>query len=188
MTEPTRHQNDLQIRRLLMEGDPADDGRDPDPVELSSWRRRALAATWTGRQPGGWHWRLLPLATMAAAAIVAVIFALLPQAPVKLPEPATMTRNVPADGVVTAPVAVPAPPIFTQGDTREPDARLLVQDQMEPALSPAVQPHISVSSSPSPPAGVAVTTRTVHFTAPGGTRVIWTLNPELQLPTLGGSI
>ena len=61
-------------------------------------------------------------------------------------------------------------------------------------LSPDNAPKISSTTAPIPaaielPAAdvVLATARTVHFTAPGGTRVIWTLNPELELPTEGGS-
>ena len=42
-------------------------------------------------------------------------------------------------------------------------------DTTGPAPDPAVQ-------------AASLTSRTVQFRAPGGTRVIWTLNPNLTLP------
>ena len=44
MTDRSTHETDLKLRRLLQDGDPAADNRDPDPAELNRWRRKTLAA------------------------------------------------------------------------------------------------------------------------------------------------
>jgi len=45
---------------------------------------------------------------------------------------------------------------------------------------------VAVTTPPDAAANPAAAARTVRFTAPGGTRVIWTLNPDLQLTVRGG--
>lgn len=191
MTDRSRHQEDLQIRRLLKEGDPAADGLNPDAGELSRWRRQVLTASEAGtRSQEGRRW-LLPVSAVATAAALAGLVFLLPQSPVEMPAPGAITRQMPPRNAEPVPQPAPPTPILASGDIAQADPVLPAGDETGSGaiLSPDSQPTTSVSPPPvSPPQDVALAARTVHFTAPGGTRVIWTLNPELELPTLGGSI
>jgi hypothetical protein len=204
MTDGNRLQKDQKLRSLLQEGDPAADGLAPDVTELHRWRRQTLNAARVEPSSPGWRRPLVPLATLAGAAVVASLFLFLPlgenrMTPLDQP---TQEPRIADGGLLPQSPALPlaqAQPQANQNSSVPPEpappARITPQSTPESGpLEAGNRP--TASSAPStltpPPAApatdvVLATARTVHFTAPGGTRVIWTLNPELELPTEGGS-
>jgi hypothetical protein len=197
MTDRSTHETDLKLRRLLQAGDPAADDRDPDPAELNRWRRKTLTAAETGSSTAAWWRPLLPVAAVVAVAVLAAIYLLPSGEPGESSSPAVITQQTPVDDGAPAPEVQPAVEADTSGGHTEPDRLLLAQEQSGnfAGVSPGMMQEISPAAAPVPPAPdspvadvVLAAARTVHFTAPGGTRVIWTLNPELELPTEGGSL
>ena len=111
MNRRQKLRDDERLRQILRHGDPAADGRDPQPVDISVWRRALLGEKSIPRR-----FRNLGLQVAAITAIgVVALLALL----------------------------------------------------LRPGVSPPPKP--------------APTARTIRFQAPGGTRIIWTLNPEFSI-------
>jgi hypothetical protein len=164
----TRHfRDDRDLGRLLRAGDPAGDGRDPDQTELQTWRRNTLIAVAGGHGEVSRRTRLLPFVAAAAAVVLAAIFFLVAERPAPIsPAPQVAVSPPPALPEAVSPVAEQAPLLGT---------------------TPRPPRVAAVAATPAGAAVPAAASRTVHFTAPGGTRVIWTLNPDLQLHLHGGS-
>ena len=192
MTRPFR--DDHELGRLLRAGDPAGDGRDPDRNELLTWRRQTLNAAGSDQGLLSRRTRLLPLMAATAAVVLAAMFFFLPERP-------TPTSQAPQIAV-TPPPARPAtePEEGVPAAVPESTAPLAEQPPLLIATSPpaeAVTTEVDATLQPNRVAAVASTSgaevipaaasRTLQFTAPGGTRLIWTLNPDLQLNLHGGS-
>jgi len=187
MTDRLRHKEDLQLRRLLKAGDPAADGRDPDSTELGRWRRQALTATEAASRTPLWRRPWMPLAAAATAALLAVVFLLPSEQPGESSSLAIITQQVPAG--VDASLPNDRPELATDAPAEAPGQQIptLAQDPSPPRTASIPTPAPSRSDAP-PAAVVLAASRTVRFTAPGGTRIIWTLNPDLELPTEGDSL
>ena len=181
--------DDHELGRLLRAGDPAGDGRDPDRNELQSWRRKILNAAGSGHGVLSRRTRLLPLMAAAAAVVLAVMFFLLPERP-------TPTSEAPQIAM-SPPPAPPATEPEEKAPMGVPEAASPVSEQPPLLSATSPSPEADTTPHPSPVATVASTAdaavipasaaRNLQFTAPGGTRVIWTLNPDLQLNLHGGS-
>ncbi len=205
------HENlsDGELRKLLNLGDPAGDGNEPTLEELTAMRRTVLNAIDTS--PAARPWLSRPYATAAATVAVALIaLALLlragPWGAVLQPEtrPVTPAEPVPAatndsaaavaedsEALAAEPSADPAP---TTAGTEAPPQGMEPQTELQPAPQAAAVAELAVSTTDEPTVaaveesqGIVPPTaerepRTVRFTAPGGTRIIWTLDPDFQLP------
>ncbi|MCZ6670072.1 MAG: hypothetical protein O6947_03480 [Acidobacteria bacterium] len=112
MNRRQKLRDDERLRQILRHGDPAADGRDPQPVDISAWRRALLGGK---------------------------------SAPRRFRNRATRLTAITAVGVVA-----------------------LLVFLLHPGGSPPPDP--------------APTARTIRFRAPGGTRIIWTLDPEFSMP------
>lgn len=169
---------DGRLRRILRRGDPAGDGNDPSPAEVDRLRRRILAqaARDRARRPArpGWRW--------AAAAALAVVGVLLAWKPLtdRPSAPATRAQALPV-------VEEPAPAVRTPADVapppppaRGPEPPTVAARVAEPD-TPATGPALSreAAGPRKPPSS-----RQMQFVTARGTRIIWTLNPDLDLGSL----
>jgi len=89
-----------------------------------------------------------------------------------------------ADASVTVPESAPETTPGTPSSVPEtaPTATLASQPETPPTATLASQPEnttVAAVAHPSPPERQA---RTVRFTAPRGTRIIWTLDPNFESP------
>jgi len=166
------HKNlsDGELRKLLNLGDPADDGIESAPEEVAAMRRTILNAIDTS--PAARSWLSRPYATAAATVAVALIALTLllragPWGAVLQPETRPVT---PAEPVPAAPIE------STTAVVESPEALAAEPSADEPTVA-----AVEESQGIVPPT-VEREPRTVRFTAPGGTRIIWTLDPDFQLP------
>ena len=172
---------DRELRDWLRRGDPAAEDPGPDPLELGRMRRRILAAA--ARRPAlGLR---LAWGTAGAVALLLVVLAgrgvLLPERPGAGPmEPGTEGLGSgapgPGDDASTPVSGLPAAP-----GTPAP------AEVVELPAVPRDLPPPSVMAAPAEPAVARAALREVRrarqiqFTAPGGTRIIWTLDPDFKL-------
>lgn len=199
----TRHfRDDRELARLLRAGDPASDGLDPDQAELQTWRRQTLNAV---AENTGEAWRrthMVALSGLAAATAVALAVLFLrpttgPAEPgSQIAEAVTPTRE--ETPVREAPqIALSQPSTRSTTETTSPIAQEL---PLLVGTSPPAEADTAEDDAQSQPARVATVattpavavipaaaSRTLQFTAPEGTRIIWTLNPEFRLNLHGGS-
>jgi hypothetical protein len=160
--------NDERLRQRLREGDPATGENGLRPGEIHAMRRAVLAAAPEPRR------RLLPvlaLAGAAAAAILIALFALRPD-PVQPPAPPRIAA-VPAQPSAPRALQQPSPtrteppvagekkkrPIQRRRHLRAAPEETATLAALDPAGNPPEEPGI----------------RQIQFSAPGGTRIIWTL-------------
>lgn len=196
MARNRRHLSDEEIGKLLRLGDPANDGSEPAREEVDAMRRTVLNAVDTRGSTRPWPSRSLVTA-MATVAVALIALAILLQAgpwgevlrpetgPATSAEPApeAATPSTPTDPVAAAeeipeaPVTEPSP---DRANTAEvPDAAVAVL----PAAAGERTALAAMEEAPDVlPPTVAREPRTVQFTAPGGTRIIWTLDPDFVLP------
>lgn len=195
MRRKTRKITDRELADLLRRGDPAADGRDPRPDEIARMRRAVLAEAHGAAAPGrtaGWRsW--VARAAVAATAVVAVLtlWSQLP-GPDAPPSPRPgASAGGPAVGDTGKGDSDPrasSPPMVLPEGPRFPSQRPV------PDLPAAVDAEAGTALAPTPAAADATgppstesrrPARTVRFTIPGGTRIIWKLDPDFHLPTAG---
>ena len=196
MTSDRRNLSDEEIGKLLRLGDPASDGSEPAREEVAAMRRTVLNAVDTRASSRPWPSRSLATA-MATVAVALIALAILLQAgpwnEVPQPEagPATSTEPAPeiatpstptdpvaaAEEIPEAPVTEPSPDPANAAEVPEATVAALPAAAGEPTALAAVEESPDVL-----PPTAARKPRTVQFTAPGGTRIIWTLDPDFELP------
>ena len=205
MRADRRNPSDDELRKLLNLGDPAGDGHPPDAQEIAAMRRTVLNAVDTGAATRPW----LSSSFVTAAATVAVAHIALaillragPWGTVLQPEtgPATPAETAPAAPI--DPAAAESPSAVAAEPSLEPSPEEVPQGMEPQAASEAAVaelPEAAANQRPEVAAGeltlaaveesldiaapvAARERRTVQFTAPGGTRIIWTLDPDFQLP------
>ena len=173
------------LRDWLRRGDPAADGAEPDPQELARMRRRALDAE---RGPVGPGWPVLRWAgaTALVSSVLLVGWHLVREVPptgprIPLGPETTPPASTPTETVT--PATLETPGVGTGGidlPRTAPAPEPMPVDPGAPAV-PAIA-HEPVAPAPGDDAVVrARQSRQVQFTTPYGTRVIWTLNPNLEL-------
>jgi len=207
MNENRRHHDEAApdhdaLARLLRAADPAAGDAGLNPVERARMRQaitetadqHAASGLWTG----GWQGWMKP--ALAAAAVIIVVglavgtFGRNPEDPpgevadagVTAPEPPTSVAN-PVPG--TMPESSETPELITALDPVTDPVSAAVDPTTPPNPEPATTAATPVSSpestavaivdDPSPPDKQA---RTMQFTAPRGTRIIWTLDPNFESP------
>lgn len=153
------------VRELLRRGDPAADGRELDAAELARMRRTIVAAAGDAapRSLGLW-WLAVPSAVAAGLLLLVLRTAEPPEplaavVPIAVPAPAAPVVSTPAPSPTQ--VARVEPPPRTRRRVRAP----------KPA--PAVQPQAAEA--------VVAQARQLEFQTPGGTRVVWVLDPHFTL-------
>ena len=163
-----------RLRDVLREGDPAAGDPGLSPEEVQSMRRTVLSAVPEPRRRG---W-LVPALATAAALILAAVLVLWQTAPGTPPEPgpvvaAPVTPAPTPEPVRPAPAPQPEPPVRIAEEKPE--------EQPEPlAAAPAI-PVVPEQQAVLPAASAAPEEqRQIQFSTPGGTRVIWMLNPATE--------
>lgn len=191
MRSNRRNLSDEELRKLLKLGDPAGDGNDSTTDEIAAMRRTILNAVDSGAVARPWLSRSLVTASATVAVALVALTILLRTGPwgeVLQPEtgPATPAESEPAAATGPTPTALPEP----VASLDEGAAEVVTAPPTDPTVVADV-PH----AAENPPAiasaddsqGIVSPTverepRTVQFTAPGGTRIIWTLDPDFELP------
>lgn len=164
-----------RLRDLLREGDPAAGDPGLSPEEVQAMRRTVLSAVPEPRRRG---WLVPALATAAALVLAAVpvLWRTAPEVP-DTPKPGPVV----AAPVTPAPVPEPIRPAPAPQPEPEPPVRIAAEkpeERPEPlAVAPAV-PALPEQQAvlPAAPEGQ----RQIQFSTPGGTRVIWMLNPATE--------
>ena len=180
MRSNRRNLSDKEMGKLLKLGDPAGDGNDPTTDEIAAMRRTILNAVDSGAVARPWLSRSLVTASATVAVALIALTILLRTGPwgeVLQPEtgPATPAETAPAAPIDSAatvaesPEAIAAEP--SSEPSPEPNPATASTEEVPQGVEPQVAPEVA-SREP----------RTVQFTAPGGTRIIWTLDPDFQLP------
>ena len=207
MRADRRNPSDDELRKLLNLGDPAGDGHPPDAQEIAAMRRTVLNAVDTGAATRPWlSSSLVTAAATVAVALIALAILLRagPWGAVLQPEtgPSTPAETAPAASIDPAATAAESPTAVAAERSSEPSPEEVPQGMEPQAASEAAVaelPEAAANQRPEVAAGeltlaaveesldiaapvAARERRTVQFTAPGGTRIIWTLDPDFQLP------
>ena len=214
MSDNERHNHDEArgqpetLTRLLRDADPAVGDPGMSRSEVAQMRRAITDAARDGndrrRAPIAWPAWMRPEWTRPALTLAAIGTVALGSWIVVGSPPAAPPAPVADAGTASIPPVEPPAVIPGQGAVIL-DQRAMISDQ--PAAvqdQPAPIPDQPVATATGPPAAtmpapaaaetVAAThdlsprdvrSRTVQFTAPRGTRIIWTLNPDFVSPTSG---
>ena len=186
----------MNLSAILKAGDPATDDREPDRQEMATWRQRMLTEAHRSSPPRRPRRLLVPAAASliaAALAMALLIHLLRPSANETVhtePLKSQISQAQPEEQSVS-PTTGDTPSLADSGAGTDPVSLLA---EAEPATEPGPARDIGTQSAPPPPTPaapaplVAAAQRTIHFTAPGGTRVIWTLNAQLNIPSPGGAL
>ena len=190
--EETRERPD-KLTRLLRNADPAVRDAGLTDAEAAEMRRTVTDAARLDADSsahfGPWAGRALP--TLAAAAAVSVVLLAVSwfglgsrsTAPTQIAgsiEPPAVAESVPSGATEPAEPAAAAPQTAAVG----PDAVASIDPQPAPDAATGSTGAVSAITASSPTDQEA-RTRTVQFTAPRGTRIIWTLDPEFESPISG---
>ena len=164
MTDPneTRRPDD-SVRALLRAGDPLAGEAPPTPVQITAWRMALRDAI---RRPAARPGRarvLVPALGIAGAVVLAALLIPTPQPP---PQPDTSVTTAPPP-IAMAPPPAPAPPPVAA----PPPPRALA---VPPATSGSTPRPTPVPAAPAGP-------QSLQFTAANGTRILWILDPNLNL-------
>jgi len=186
-----RTDDDQKLRELLRQGDPARDEDALDPREVVRMRRELLSrAAERGRQLPFGGWRTAAVVASLAIGVLVVLYAR--EVIFLEPEHAASARQVStgtppgqgsdedrAPGVALSEVTEPAPEPVTDTSVQPLHAETVPSteqvESIEVARFEATDPRTEDTRAEPPQ------TRTIHFTAQGGTQIIWTLDPELEL-------
>ncbi len=181
---------ETDLTRLLRRGDPALEGESLPPTDVARMRRSMLAAIEAAVRPPLLPWRPV----LAAAGSVALVFAL-GVAWWRLGPPAG-SREEKLAVVVGVPEPpgqmLPAEPAGASRGTAAAQQQLTRSAPAPGAITPASRPArkprparpgpAAPRAAPASPAGAAVhAARQVEFETPGGTRVVWVLDPYFSL-------
>ena len=180
------------LTRLLRDADPAAGDPGLNPTEVAQMRRAITDAARDGndrhRAPIAWpawmrpEW-MRPALALAAIGIVALGLRVLVGPPPAAPPAPVADTGAASTPPVEPPVANPGQPAMIP----IPDQRVTAASDPPAMTVPAPRPaealaETGATSDPSPP---NVRARTVHFTTPRGTRIIWTLDPDFKSPISG---
>ena len=187
MKDDRRNLSDEELGELLRLGDPAGDGQNPSREDIAAMRRTVLNAV-DPRVTARPRLSRSLVATMATVAVALIALVILLQAgpwgEVLQPEPGPVTPDESAPVADAGPA--PAEPSGAEAVGPVETAPLAAVDERpeEGPAAAATEPSpdaIAISEVPST-AVAEREVRTVQFTAPGGTRIIWTLDPDFEFP------
>jgi hypothetical protein len=204
MKNDTHRHGNARLRSLLRRCDPAGDGADPSPAEIAAWRRAILDAARPSAAPVRlWLWGAAALAAVAVLLLVLVGPRMLRPEPAPA-EPLRNARTAPLPARPAPSQETESPPsdVTTAGRSladSSPDGGTVPVASPDPSPSTvaAVVPAVTIDAQTRPAApgtldtagaaarGTDRSARVIHFTAPGGTRIIWRLDPRFSLPRKG---
>ncbi len=183
-----RHQrpDDEPLRALLRAGDPANDGQVPTSMEIDQMRRRMLnAAAKTQAQRGA----SLPVLRWAAAVAAVFVVTLagwqaLRQRPAEAPGVSSQTPTLIVEDGSTGAAPESTEETSSPWESVRPAPVAVATAGVEPE---DITSTLESAESPTTPAvmdDTARSARQMQFVTARGTRIIWTLNPELDLGSL----
>jgi hypothetical protein len=171
-----------RVRALLQEGDPAAGEPGLSVEEVQAMRRTVLTAVPEARRRG---WLIPALATAALVIAVAIGFSLWPYdnhttskpdlvAGGRRPLPRVSVGEGRGGGVVARPEGTPPlPSPASQEREPPPSPKRTIRDEAETALLARTEPPVAEPV-------IAEGPQQIQFSTPGGTRVIWMLNPATE--------
>jgi len=188
MTGTKGRETAARLRAILREGDPAGDGGSLPPERVREMRRRVLGSLAPRRPP-----RLLWAASAASAAMAVLALVVTLALHREVPPPAPGPETSPAPIVPTAPTAPPAvlpapvppgpavappPAASTASEGMARRSRSLARGprRVARAAAPATTVHEETPAASTASAASAAPLQ-IQFNTPGGTRVIWVLDP-----------
>lgn len=170
MSSNSHPKPETELTRLLRRGDPAAEHEELSPVQATRMRRALLAELETAERRPPFAWRpVLATATAAALALALVLAGWqgkVKPAPQRNAERPAHSAEAPRPASAAAPqaqVVAAAEPASVAPGTQPPRAR---------SRRGAVKP---------PPAETLRSARQIDFQTPGGTRVVWVLDPHFSL-------
>lgn len=163
-----------RLRDLLREADPAAGDPGLSPEEVQALRRTVLSAV---PEPRRRSWLVPTLATAAALILAAVLVLALWRNGPEAPEPGPSVASPATPAPVPEPIR-PAPAPEPEAVPAEPPLRIAEETPEErPEPAPVIPaPPERQAALPDAPEGQ----RQIQFSTPGGTRVIWVLNPVTE--------
>jgi len=173
---------DEALARLLRAADPAADA-ELDPVDKAELRRAVLDAAARGESPSAWMALGTPWVT--AAALTAVLVAGAGLAFLLLGEPPPAGGEAGTDPVATAPPIEPQPEEAASITEATPAETTVSAPTPEAGTSSTSRTTVAAVTSSSALPSPDRASRTLHLTAPRGTRIIWTLDPSFESPIDG---
>ncbi len=187
------------LTRLLRDTDPAADDPGMNPTEVAQMRRAITAAARDGsdrhRAPlasSAWMRRpwMRPALALATIGIVALSLWVLVGPPPAVPAGSVADAGVgaPSTPSVEPPVMIPGQPaVISDQPVPIPDQRVAAAPDPQAMTVPAPRPAeaLAETAAPNDPSPPDIRARTVQFTAPRGTRIIWTLDPDFESPISG---
>lgn len=194
MNEKHKHRDneggrDDDLSRLLRDGDPAGADIGLDPVELANMRQVITASVEHAETGTPWAgtWAAWTKPALAAAAVAVVAMGVW-----------MFNGNLAGEAPEVADLGVTEPgPTPTQPGAEAAIAPDSVPDaETAPAPEATIETNAFIENTAIPPKNAAVASvdapspadkqaRTVQFTAPRGTRIIWTLDPNFESPIAG---
>ena len=168
-----------ELTRLLRDGDPAGDGSELSPAEIARLRRAVIESSRESRPA----WLAVPALAVATILTLAIAAWLLPR-PGGDPGLVGPVESVvdPGPGGMEA---------VTEADMDDPEEIVVESTIPDNAVAVALGPPPSVPLAATAPevtpvseralSAEEVSSRTVRFTTPNGTRIVWVLNPNLDI-------
>ena len=167
-----------ELRDVLRRGDPAADGREPDPAEVARLRAAVVGMAPGARSPLLPRWAWAGAAVVAAGGVLVVVSLVggrLPGVPAETPpEVAGLPQR-------HEPAAAPGPGSPFAGAGGPEDASRPSGAPARAGVPEATAAEPAVLAAERPPGEGAQPPRQIHFTGVRGTRIIWTLDPDFDL-------
>lgn len=180
----SNRRDDDPLTRLLRQGDPATPGEELSAAEAARMRRALVTALSARERPPVLRWRLV-LASFAAAAFALILVFDRPstEKPAdrdgeKAPVPVVVAEK-PALPDAAVPRAVEEAAVHPRPVTHPPAVRRVASPRPTRS-SPARPVQAAVRPAESTEAATRHAVRQIEFETPGGTRVIWVLDPAYQ--------
>jgi len=152
------------LRSILRKGDPAAGDPGLTPEEVQGMRRTVLSAVPEPRRRGWW----VPAMVTAAALVLAAVIALSLWQPVRPPLP--LAGEGRGEGAVVVEKKTPPQP-SPAAQEREPEKKKPLR--RAPVPEPVVLAQVEPPAAPQGPTQI-------QFSTPGGTRIIWVLQPATE--------
>lgn len=168
MSSNRKPETDLTL--LLRRGDPAAEGEGLPPADAALMRRTMLAEIEAAGRPPRLRWRPV----LAAACGAALVFALaIARWNLEDEPPAAPSEEPRAPALAGTGIASPPSPAGPQEIT--PGASAAPPRRARPV------PSAARKAPASPPEAAVRAARQIDFETPGGTRVVWVLDPDFSL-------
>lgn len=170
MSDPRKQGADDSLRALLRAADSLAGEVPPTAAQIEAWRAAMRDARRRPFWRPGWVRVLVPALGVAGAIVLAAI--LIPRGGPR-PAPNALAAIEPPP-IANAPEGAPAPaPLPLPAPAPAPDS---IPTGVEPRLVARAAPPTALPARPAPGAR-----QSLQFTAANGTRILWILDPNLEL-------